>query len=42
MFIEPPKGRSLEEIYLWCLEVCEKINRETEEFKIKSEKEEKN
>ncbi len=39
MFIEPPKGRSSEEIYLWCLELCEKINRELSGIKESSNKE---
>ena len=28
LIIEPPRGKSNEEIYEWCLELCEKINRE--------------
>lgn len=28
MFVKKPKGNSPEEIYLWCCELCEIINRE--------------
>ena len=28
MFIDVPKGKTNEELYQWCIELCEKINRE--------------
>ena len=27
MFFEKPKGKSLEELYDWCCEITEKLNR---------------
>lgn len=31
MFVKKPKGKTPEELYLWCCELCEKINREMNE-----------
>lgn len=28
MYIEVPKGATLEELYQWAMELCEKLNRE--------------
>ena len=35
MYIEPPRGRTVEELYLWALELCEKLNRELDTQKEK-------
>ncbi len=40
MFVDPPKGKTPEELYEWALELCEKINRELNGKK--TEKEDKN
>ena len=33
MYIEPPRGTTLEELYLWALELCEKLSRVLNEKK---------
>ena len=37
MFIKPPRGKTLDELYQWCLETAEIINREHNETDIKKE-----
>ena len=37
MFVNPPKGKTPEELYKWALELCEKINREINTEIIKKE-----
>lgn len=41
IYIEPPRGASVEDLYRWAAEVSETLNRMQEEIEAKEKKEEK-